>query len=87
MCIAGLTQWQAAFGKQFEAGLVFAYWLTGEADREPAGDIHPFRGTYYAFLWMRVSDYTAHARQRSPKWDTVSVPVKTFRRLAAPVGS
>lgn len=83
----GLTQWQEAFGEQFEAGLVFAYWLTGEASREPAGDIHTFRGTYYAFLWMRVSDYITHARQRSPKWDTVSVPVKTFQRLAAPVGA
>jgi hypothetical protein len=64
---------------------VFAYWLTGSADREPAADIHVFRNEYYAFLWVAASDYVAHARQRSPKWDTVTVPSRTFRRLVQPV--
>lgn len=83
----GLTQWEKVFGEQFEPGLVFVYWLTGPADREPDGDIHMFRGTYYAFVWVRVADYLTHARQRSPKWDTVSVPTRTFRRIASFVDS
>lgn len=81
----GLTKWQEAFGAQFETGLVFVYWLTNPDEREPAADIHVYRNTYYAFLWVRVEDYLSHARQRSPKWDTVSVPRRTFQRIVQPV--
>ena len=53
--------------------------------REPPGDIHVFRNQHYAFLWVTAADYAAHARQRSPKWDTVTVPAGEFRSLALPV--
>lgn len=82
--LEGLRHWEGVFGDQFIPGLVFAYWLTGSADREPTADIHVFRNEYYAFLWVAASDYVAHARQRSPKWDTVTVPSRTFRRLVQP---
>jgi len=78
-----LSQWQDVFGDGFEAVLVFAYWLTGPGGAtDPTETIHPYRGEYYAFLSVRVSDYVAAARRRSPKWDTVMVPTRTFRKLA-----
>lgn len=81
----GLRHWQDVFGDGFEPGLVFAYWLLGSPAREPTNHVHAFRGEYYCFLWISALDYAAHARQRSPKWNTVSVPTADFRRLAKPL--
>lgn len=83
--LEGLQKWNAAFGKEFETGLVFVYWLVGPVEREPTAGIHVFRNECYAFLWVSASDYAAHARQRSPKWDTLTVPTKAFRRLVRPL--
>ncbi len=78
----GLSQWQEVFGDGFQPMLVFAYWLTGTADRDPTSEIHVFRNQYYAFVGIRAADYAAHARRRSEKWDTVTMPAATFRKLA-----
>jgi hypothetical protein len=83
--LEGLRNWQGVFGEEFEPGLVFVYWLMGASTREPTSEIHVFRNEYYAFLWISALDYAAHARQRSPKWDTLTVPGKTFRMLVKPL--
>ncbi len=83
--LEGLQKWEGVFGQDFETGLVFVYWLVGPSDREPSTDIHVFRNECYAFLWISALDYAAHARQRSPKWDTLTVPSRTFRRLVRPL--
>lgn len=83
--IEGLRRWEGAFGDDFETGFVFAYWLLGSPDRDPPGDIHPFRGEYYSFLWVSAADYADRARCRSPKWNTVSVSAKDFRGMARPL--
>ena len=84
--LEGLRRWEGVFGEKFDPGLVFAYWLVGPPGHEPCSDIHMFRNEYYAFLWISALDYAAHARQRSPKWDTVSVPARVFRNLVRPLG-
>lgn len=81
----GLSRWDDAFGEGFQTGLIFAYWLVGPMGRVPTSQVHAFRGRDYAFLWISALDYATHARQRSPKWDTVSVPAATFRRLVKPL--
>ena len=83
--LAGLRQWEGVFGSDFEPGLMFVYWLVRSSRREPPGEIHVFRGRHYAFLWIGAAEYAAHARQRSPKWDTVTVPAEAFRALVLPV--
>lgn len=83
--LEGLSRWQSVFGDDFEPGLVFAYWVTGPPEREPTNELHAFRNEYYAFLWISALDFSAHARSRSPKWDTVSVPTRDFRRLVTPL--
>ncbi len=83
--LEGLKQWQNVFGDGFIAVVVFAYHLLGPVDRQPTPHTHPFRGEHYAFLYMSAEDYAAHARPRSAKWRTVTVPAETFRRLAKPV--
>lgn len=83
--LQSLGRWQYLFGPDFQAMLVFAYWVTGP--RRPAADQPPwtYRGRQYAFFGIRVTDYMPHARLISPKWDTVSIPVRIFRQLAQPL--
>jgi hypothetical protein len=83
--LTGLTEWQRAFGEGFCAMLVFAYWLTGSGDRLPTAHVHAFRDEYYSFLCITLDDYATHARQRSAKWQTVTVPAPKFRELAKPI--
>jgi len=82
--IDDLKRWQDVFGTEFSATFVFAYWLTEINDRAPDVPPHPFRGEYYAFLSISVNDYAEHARPRSEKWGTVSLPTKEFKRIVLP---
>lgn len=83
--LSGLQQWQSVFGQGFTAMFVFAYLLLGPEDRPPTPYVHPFAGHYYAFLTIPAPIYAEHARTRSAKWDTVSMPAKLFRELASPI--
>lgn len=82
--IEGLTQWQKVFGAGFEGVFVFAYWLTDDSLPPPSANVHPYRNARYAFFWVTVGQYAAHARARSPKWETVTLPTKDLRRLLRP---
>jgi hypothetical protein len=81
----GLKQWESAFGAGFQPVFVFAYWLLGLTDRGPTAAIHPFRRNYYAFLAIPAATYASHARRRSDRWNTVSMPHRAFRSLAIPL--
>ncbi|UCF32365.1 MAG: HYExAFE family protein [Phycisphaerales bacterium] len=81
----GLLSWESVFGEGFQAVLVFAYWLLGPPERQPTTHVHGFRNEYYSFLQVSASTYKAHARQRSPKWDTLSMSHPLFRELAKPI--
>lgn len=81
----GLAEWQAVFGPEFEARLVFAYFLEGPPERWPVAIPHRFEGGDYAFLSVRLDDYQQHCQVRSPKWQTVTVPRETFRQIARPL--
>jgi len=83
--INGLKSWQGAFGEGFVGMFVFSYVLEPGVERLPTVHIHPFRGQQYAFMCVSVDDYHHLARLRSPKWDTVSLPVKAFRSVAKPM--
>lgn len=80
----GLRRWREVFGSGFEAAFVFAYWLLGPPGRDPTPETHVFRNQCYSFVWVSAVDYAALARQRSPKWDTVTVPSRAFKDLAKP---
>ena len=83
--LEGLRRWEGVFGAEFVPGLVFVYWLVKPALREPTKEVHVFRNEYYSFLWISAKEYAAHARRRSPRWQTVSVPSQKFRSLVRPV--
>jgi hypothetical protein len=83
--LEGLRRWEGVFGPGFEPVLVFVYWLTSVTRGEPSSTIHLYRGECYAFVLVSASSYAAHARSRSPKWDTVTVPIRTFRGMISPL--
>ncbi len=83
--LEGLSRWKGVFGDGFEPVLVFVYWLVGMSKVEPTSEVHVFRNESYAFVWVAASQYHAHARGRSPKWDTVTVPGGTFRSMVSPL--
>jgi len=41
---------------------------------------------WYAVLAVKLGDYTQHMRDRSAKWDTVSIPAKAFDQISVPLG-
>jgi hypothetical protein len=83
----GLSRWRDVFGNNFAAMIVFAYWLTTPEEEAVLRSHHVFRGQHYAFLAVDAIDYRAHARVRSARWNTLTMPARTFRELAQPVPS
>ncbi|MEO0964704.1 MAG: HYExAFE family protein, partial [Planctomycetota bacterium] len=63
----------------------FLFWC----DRQPPDalflDVFEFGDRWYAVLATRLADYTPAMRDRSAKWDTVSVPARAFDRIAVPL--
>lgn len=80
----GLVQWQEVFGAGFGALLVFAYRL--DADGNPPPEVtYAFRGARYVFAGVPVDQYRLHARVRSPKWETINMPVRAFAAHVRPI--
>ena len=82
--VASLTKWEERFGAEASAWFVFAYRVLGDRAPAPPEDLFAHRGELFGFAAIRLSHYLAHARRLSPKWDTIAMPVPTFRRLAVP---
>jgi hypothetical protein len=80
----GLIQWQQVFGPGFRALLIFAYLIETE-DTPPPETMHTTRGRHYVFAGIPVDTYQLHARVRSPKWGTVTMPRKLFAQHIRPI--
>lgn len=85
--LKGLQAWETVFGEGYDPVLVFVYWLSGMSGVEAFPSVHSFRGENYAFVFAQASDYAALARTRSPKWETLSVPLRSFRNIIQPVSA
>ncbi|MGB2823379.1 MAG: HYExAFE family protein [Phycisphaerae bacterium] len=85
--IEGLREWEKVFGADFQAVLVFAYWLQGPPQRAPFQDVHLFKQKHYAFVAIPLEQYVTSARPRSAKWQTVTMPTAEFARRAADIAA
>ncbi len=83
--LVSLSRWEKLFGERFVGLFVFAYNIHGDRAPLPTEQLFEFRGGLYGFVAIRLAAYAAHARQISPRWDTVAMSVERFRELAAPV--
>ena len=81
-----LLKWQAVFGRDFRALLVFAYHVVSEEERDKFADLFSFRDRVYSFYGVWVEDYREAMQTRSESWQTVSVPSGAFRELRSPIG-
>lgn len=82
--LVGLGEWQEVFGADFEARFVFAYHLQDNPERWPTPPMQELDQERYTFLSVPLRQYEAACRLRSPRWQTVHMPAKEFRRLAEP---
>jgi hypothetical protein len=85
--IDGLVRWAEVSGDDYRGLLVFAYHLGKDvrlADDTP--DLWPWRGRRYLFRAVDVDDYREHMVTRSPRWQTVTLPLATYRSLVRPLG-
>lgn len=80
-----LRQWQGLFGEGFDAAFAFLYWCDVQPPDALFHEIFEFGSRWYAVLAIRLRDYETHQKQRSPKWDTVSLPAKAFAEIARPL--
>ncbi len=48
-------------------------------------EVFEFGPRWYAVLGIRLEDYTQHMRDRSAKWNTVSIPSQAFGQHAVPL--
>lgn len=85
--VDGLREWAKVFGPDFQAMLVFAYWIQGQPQRSPFEDVMVFRQRHYAFVGILLEDYATAARPRSAKWQTMAMPTAEFRRRAREISS
>ncbi|MCE5303069.1 MAG: HYExAFE family protein [Planctomycetaceae bacterium] len=83
--LRSLAQWEQLFGPSFCGLFVFAYDVLGHRSPLRAERLYEFRGSRYGFIAVRLSDYAAHAKPISPRWDTWAMPAAEFRRLAQPL--
>ncbi|QDU60530.1 hypothetical protein Pan216_13720 [Planctomycetes bacterium Pan216] len=82
--LESLDRWQSLFGPGAAGLFVFAYELSSGV-REAFIDRQSFAERRYGYLGIGVDDYRRHARRRSPRWRTLSLPRALFRECARPL--
>ncbi len=82
--VIGLEHWLDAFGDDSTAIFVFAYWLHDLKAPTSSPGIFHFGQRAYFFIVAELSHYRHHMKPRSPRWNTVYVPTKPFKKLSQP---
>lgn len=83
--VDSMTRWERLFGHDFEAVFAFLYWCQEPPPDALFQDVFEVGGRWYAALVITMAAYRIHARQRSPRWDTVSMPAAQFSRRSVPL--
>ena len=81
--LTSLSRWEKLFGERFAGAICVCLqysWRSAPLKRE---QLFEFQGALYGFVAIRLEYYATYARQISPRWDTVAMPVEQFRRFAA----
>jgi hypothetical protein len=74
------------WGDGFRGLLLFAYHVLPSVALPPdTPDVWLFRGRRYLLRAVDVADYRRHMRERSPRWQTVTLPRRVFRALVRPL--
>ena len=80
--VDSLERWESLFGDGFRAAFIFMYWCEVQPPDGLFQEIFEHRERWYALRVVRLHDYMAHMKVRSPKWGTLHVPRADFRRIS-----
>ena len=80
--VEGLARWQEALGGGHEAAFIFAYKVEKIDVDFDGREVLEFGGRRYIFFCIKLDDYRAHMKRRSPKWGTVTLAAEKFRQCA-----
>jgi hypothetical protein len=80
--IRGLGAWQKALGASHEAAFAFAYRVVRVDVDFDGRDVLCLDQDRYVFFCVRLDDYRRHMRQRSVRWQTVTLSADHFRAFA-----
>jgi hypothetical protein len=84
--VDGLRRWQEIFGPGYEGAFVFMYELgDGVVVAKETPDQWVWRDQPYLLRAVLVDDFARNMRVRSPKWDTVHLPVAAYRQVVKPL--
>ena len=80
--VNGLTKWREVFGQGHTAVFVFAYKIENIDVDFDGREVYDFDANRYVFFAVKLDDYRAFMKRRSPKWQTVTLPADKFRQCA-----
>ena len=78
-----LAQWEQVFGDGFRAVLSFVYWI--DPPLAPEDGMYLYRDRWYWMFGVDLAEYRQKMRERSARWQTVSLSAQDFRELARPI--
>ncbi len=84
--VKSLQRWAELFGAGFEPAFCFLFWCDTQPPDALFLETFEYDGRWYAQLAIKLGDYVEHQRDRSAKWDTVSIPAEAFHRFSVPIG-
>ncbi len=80
--VRGLGMWQRALGAGHEAAFAFAYRVTKPDVDFDGHEAFCLDEARYVFFCIRLDQYRRYMRLRSPRWQTVTLSARHFRRCA-----
>jgi hypothetical protein len=83
--VACLARWAEIFGSDFDPAFAFLFWCDAQPPDALFHEVFAYGERWYAVLAVRLADYQQHMRDRSAKWDTVSIPAAAFDQLSVPL--
>lgn len=85
--VSCMETWSGIFGDDFEPAFAFLFWCETQPPDALFLEVFEFNERWYAVLAVRLVDYVQHMRDRSAKWDTVSLPATAFNRVSVDLKS
>jgi hypothetical protein len=82
--LTSLQRWEALFGPPFAAVILFVYWCEVEPPGALFQEVFEVDDRWYALRAVRMRDYAAHMRVRSPRWRTIDLLQADFERISHP---
>ncbi|MHC5074617.1 MAG: HYExAFE family protein [Planctomycetota bacterium] len=80
--VEGLSCWQQIYGSDYQAVFVFVYCIENVDIDFDGRQVFESDDYKYMFFALKLDEYQANMKLRSPKWRTVTLPAEKFRKYA-----